>query len=140
MERSIGKVKKLTKSKSDAGANAMNMLELITMINQLTRLGAFDRPDVCINKRAEYGNSSYITNPSQPNSDTELWELIHHFSFSAFTSLNLNNTRFNTALRTYYENIHHIRYETLEDEDITVAGRLWMKNHLVLNLIESKRM
>jgi hypothetical protein len=127
MERSIGKVKKLTKSKSDAGANAKNMLELITMINQLTRLNAFDRPDVRINKRLEYGMSSYITNPSQPNSDIELWEPIHHVSFSAFPSLNLNNIRFNTALQKYYENIHRIQYTPLEDEDITVAGRLWMK-------------
>ncbi len=132
MERSIGKYKKLIKSKVNAGANAGNILERLTTRNHINSQSWSVQTELDLLTPRSYAENSYKNNPSGEAGDPQLWE---PFQDCLVTSLpaGVDCRFFLKALLKYYRRteVNGASIVGIDSFDsIYIAGRAWAYNNV----------
>lgn len=135
MERTIGEYKKLIKSKVDAGANAGNILERLTLYNYVHSLD-FDLDDtIGLLQPRMYNSSSYISLDPYDALSSQLWSPINEYSLSKLPC-DVTNLQFETALARFYNRTRDLQESPLlMSESLKIAGRCWFDNVIYSSLL-----
>jgi hypothetical protein len=130
MERSIGKYKKLIKSKVNAGANAGNILERLTIRNYMNSQSWGVDQELQLLTPRTYKDDSFKNNPSGESTDPQLWEPFKDYSIASLP-VDVCDRQFKKALLHYYRRTEVnggsiVGISSLNS--LFVAGRAWAYN------------
>jgi hypothetical protein len=127
MERSIGKYKKLIKSKVDAGANAGNILERLITRNHINSQTWDVHTELDLITPRKYSESTFRNNPSGDASDPQLW--------APFSNISVDTLPFGVSTQTFLKALLHYYRRTEANgvniaeidslNSISIAGRAW---------------
>lgn len=131
MERAIGVISKLIKSKVDAGTNASNVIERLAMRRYLEFYSDIDQ-DLDVIKAKPYKPESFWEYPSSDPADPQYWEPFRCGFIATDAYVCSNNWSIFTAalysrLQTFYNHILKGK-KTLSpvNSNIDIAARAWI--------------
>ena len=131
MERTIGRYKKLIKSKVDAGANAGNVLERFTIYGYVNSLNINIMESLNLLEPKQYTKNKFISLDESDDNTPQLWSPIAHFSPLSLP-YNITPRVFNDALikaiQKFY--IASAAAISLNNSSVTVAGRAWYNDFI----------
>lgn len=130
MERTIGRYKKLIKSKVDAGANAGNVMERFAIYSHVNSLNIDIREALNLLEPKQYTENTFLSLDPNDNTTPQLWSPISQHPISSLPS-SVSPAKFQTALVKY-----HQKFSTTVDlspffnnTTFTIAGRAWYNNY-----------
>jgi hypothetical protein len=132
MERSIGKYKKLIKSKVNAGANAGNILERLTTRNHINSQSWSVHNELDLLTPRSYAEKSFKNNPSGEANDPQLWEPFQNCLVISLP-VGVDSRLFSKALLKYYRRTEPngasiVGIASLDS--LYIAGRAWAYNNV----------
>lgn len=140
MERTIGKYKKLIKSKVDAGANAGNILERMTIHNHINSQAWNIQTELDLITPRLYGEDTYKNNPSGKGDNIQLWSPFFESSVDSLP-FGVSFQHFSRALLKYYRRTEP-NGTSITDlallNSLSVAGRAWAYNKVYVSTLYKK--
>lgn len=131
MERTIGRYKKMIKSKVDAGANAGNVLERFTIYGYVNSLNVDIIKTLDLLEPKQYTTNSFISLDQHDKTAPQLWSPLSQHPLSSLP-LGVSKLQLMTAVIKLYKRIHSITDDIsigYDDAIINVAGRAWFNNY-----------
>jgi hypothetical protein len=130
--RSIGKYKKLIKSKVNAGANAGNILERLTTRNHINSQSWSVHNELDLLTPCSYAEKSFKNNPSGEANDPQLWEPFQNCLVISLP-VGVDSRLFSKALLKYYRRTEPngasiVGIASLDS--LYIAGRAWAYNNV----------
>lgn len=130
MERTIGRFKKLIKSKAKAGENAGNILNRFILYGYIKNLGINVEEALELIKPRPYTSNTYISLDPEDSDSPQLWSPLKECDSSSFPC-NVTKVLFFQALSKFYSKIGSTNATMsilCEDPIILTAGRAWAYN------------
>jgi hypothetical protein len=130
MERSIGRYKKLIKSKVDAGANAGNILQRITTRSHINSQAWDVETELGLIKPRSYSENTFKNNPSGNADDPQLWAPFFERSIDSLP-FGISARDFSKALVKYYRRTEQNGANITgigSLDSLSIAGRAWAYN------------
>ena len=129
MERTIGRYKKLIKSKVDAGANAGNVMERFTIYGYVNSLNIDIREALNLLEPKQYSTNTFLSLDPNDTTTPQLWSPISRHSVTSLPS-SVSAAKFHTALVKYHQNFANTVDISLSfnNTTFTIAGRAWYNN------------
>jgi hypothetical protein len=137
MERSIGKYKRLIRSKVNAGANAGNILERSTIRNHLNNQSWDVETEIELLTHRKYGDTTFKDKPSGDFGDPQLWAPFKDCSLDSLP-VGVHERLFKKALLNYYRRTQYNGASIIgigPSESVSVAGRAWAYNKVYTSTI-----
>lgn len=126
MERTIGRYKKTIRAKTNAGANAANILQRFATFNFIDNLPWQAEEEVQLITARPYGDHSFLNNPSGDEEDPQLWQPFQQAETNHLP-FDVPQSKFLVALDNCYKRIFN-RPTSVASSTITIADRCWAYN------------
>lgn len=121
LERSIGEFKKFIKSKSNASASAVNILDCISMFNTFKQFDSLNRSDIATQTAHVYSDPTFIKSPS---ANTQLWSTISSFSFTDYPTFYITPDQFCRFLQGFHKRVLKKNYTPSPNEPFIPAEQI----------------
>ena len=131
MERTIGRYKKMIKSKVDASANAGNVLERFTIYGYVNSLNVDIIKSLDLLEPKQYTTNSFISLDQHDKTAPQLWSPLSQHQLSSLP-LGVSMLQMTTAVKKLYRRIYSMPDDmsiSVDDATINVAGRAWFNNY-----------
>lgn len=146
MERTIGRYKKLIKSKVDAGANAGNVLDRFALYGYVNSLNMNLKESLNLLAPKAYTTDTFISLLSDDPSADQLWSPLLKQRLSTLPC-NVSNLQFVNALQKFYQRVFSStgNFSVLHNSTVSIAGRAWSNGFVYtstlykLHIKESRR-
>ena len=131
MERTIGRYKKLIRSKVDAGANAGNILVRFTLLNYINRLSVNRREALNLREPKPYTSNTFESLDTNDPSSAQLWSPIKDIPVFMLPC-DVSYTNFKDSLSKFLERLYSTRQKLYipTDSIVKIAGRAWFNDVL----------
>lgn len=129
MERTIGRYKKLIKSKVSAGVNAGNILERFTIYGHVKSLNIDMRETLNLMGPKKYTTESFISLDPHDKTAPQLWSPLCQYPPSSLPC-GVSAIQITNALKKFYQRVYSVTYRpTSSNSNIfNVAGRAWFND------------
>lgn len=129
LERSIGQIKKLIRSRVKTGANAGNVIHRLALSSYLKQLSWTPEEELELNTKNKYTGDTYLNPSLDSQSEYQLWE---PFIDTTVYTKSVNNTGIslkklqNSLVRHYTRVLPNFNQQSsLDCSELKIAGRCW---------------
>lgn len=129
MERTIGRYKKMIKSKVSAGANAGNVLERFAVYGYVKSSNINLRKTLNLLEPKKRTVNDFVSINPDDETAPELWSPLFQCYLSGLPC-GVSNRQFNDAIKKFCRRVFSVSYEPVNTNNIVVngAGRAWFND------------
>lgn len=132
MERSIGVIKRVLKSRSSVAANAGNILERSTLYNYIISSNINVKEKINLLAPRNYSTDTFIALDLENQNSAQLWgSPLEAASFSNLP-FSITSAKLVVALQRFYKRID-FTFSLLNLESLIVAGRCWFEDSIYVS-------